>query len=75
MSKLFVAVAVAFGLFACYHYWPRATVRAGHKVVDTTVKAVRAGYNAATTDDGGDKSDDDEDMKRYSTPDMKMKKK
>jgi len=47
MSKLFAAVLIAFGIFACYHYWPRATVQAGHKIVQTTEAAAKAGYNEA----------------------------
>jgi len=47
MSKLFAGVLVCFGLFACYHYWPRATVNTAHKIADTTVAAAKAGYETA----------------------------
>jgi hypothetical protein len=48
MSKLFIGVLLAFGIFACYHYWPESTVKAGHKIADTTKAAAKAGYNEAT---------------------------
>jgi hypothetical protein len=47
MSKLFGLVLVGFGVFACYHYWPKETTKVGHKIADTSVSAVKAGYETA----------------------------
>ena len=47
MGKLFWALVLGFGVFACYHYWPHATVRTGHKIVNTAEAAAKAGYQEA----------------------------
>lgn len=38
----------AVGVFVCWHFWPKATAHVGTKIVDTTVAASKAGYEAAS---------------------------
>lgn len=39
---------LAVTVFVAYHYWPSATRNVGGRIVDTTVAASKAGYQAAS---------------------------
>lgn len=42
------AFVLAVGVFVAWHFWPKTTAHVGHKIVDTTVAASKAGYQAAS---------------------------
>lgn len=47
-SRLTYLLAGTLALFVSYHYWPTATVKAGHTLANTTVTFAKAGWSAAS---------------------------